>query len=84
MEIQVKVSEYGTEVINSRPYKYQTRQTYFADLKRLGIWDLNVSEVNSAMIRDIVKNKTREIQDQKDQEDAGANWLLLKFLDYWL
>jgi len=49
MEFQVKVSEYATEVINSRPYKYQTRQTYVADLKRLGIWELDVSEIKTAM-----------------------------------
>ena len=60
MEFQVKVSEYATEIINTRPYKYQTRQTYFADLKRLGIWDLDVSEVNSAMIRDIVEKVTTQ------------------------
>jgi integrase len=60
MECQVKVSEYATEVINTRPYKYQTRQTYFADLKRLGIWDLDVSEVNSAMIRDTVEKVTTQ------------------------
>ncbi len=60
MEFQVKVSEYATEVINTRPYKYQTRQTYFSDLKRLGIWDLDVSEVNSAMIRDIVEKVTTQ------------------------
>jgi integrase len=60
MEFQVKVSEYASEVINSRPYKYQTRQTYFKDLKRLGIWDLDVSEVNSALIRDIVEKVTTQ------------------------
>lgn len=49
------VSEYATKVINSRPYKYQTRLTYFKDLKRLGIWDLDVEEVDSALIRDIVE-----------------------------
>ena len=38
------VSEYATEVINTRPYKYQTRQTFFKDLKRLGIWDLEVEQ----------------------------------------
>jgi integrase len=60
MEFQVKVSEYASEVINTRPYKYQTRQTYFKDLKRLGIWDLDVSEVNSALIRDIVEKVTTQ------------------------
>jgi integrase len=52
----MKVSEYATQIINSRPYKYQTRQTYFKDLKRLGIWDLDVDQVDSALIRDVVEN----------------------------
>jgi hypothetical protein len=56
----VKVSEYASEVINSRPYKYQTRLTYLKDLKRLGIWDLDVSEINSALIRDIVEKVTTQ------------------------
>lgn len=51
----MKVSEYATNVINSRPYKYQTRQTFFKDLHRLGIWNLDTSEINSALIRDIVE-----------------------------
>lgn len=49
------VSEYATQVINSRPYKYQTRLTYFKDLKRLGIWDLDVNQVDSALIRNVVE-----------------------------
>ncbi len=60
MEFQVKVSEYASEVINSRPYKYQTRLTYLKDLKRLGIWDLDVSEINSALIRDKVEKVTTQ------------------------
>jgi len=56
----VKVSEYATNVINSRPYKYQTRQTFFKDLHRLGIWDLDISEINSALIRDIVDKVTTQ------------------------
>jgi len=51
----MKVSEYATEVINSRPYKYQTRQTFFKDLKRLGIWEMQVEDINSALIRDVVE-----------------------------
>ena len=54
------VSEYATEVINTRPYKYQTRQTFFKDLKRLGIWDLDVEQVNSALIRDVVEQLTTQ------------------------
>jgi integrase len=54
------VSEYATEVINTRPYKYQTRQTFFKDLKRLGIWDLEIEQVNSALIRDVVERLTTQ------------------------
>ena len=54
------VSEYATEVINTRPYKYQTRQTFFKDLKRLGICDLDVEQVNSALIRDVVEQLTTQ------------------------
>jgi integrase len=60
MEFQVKVYEYASEVINSRPYKYQTRLTYLKDLKRLGIWDLDISEINSALIRDKVEKVTTQ------------------------
>lgn len=56
----MKVSQYASEVINSRPYKYQTRLTYLKDLKRLGIWDLDVSEINSALIRDKVEKVTTQ------------------------
>ena len=54
------VSEYATEVINTRPYKYQTRQTFFKDLKRLGIWDLDIEQVTSALIRDVVEQLTTQ------------------------
>jgi integrase len=54
------VSEYATVVINTRPYKYQTRQTFFKDLKRLGIWDLEVDQINSALIRDVVEQLTTQ------------------------
>ena len=55
MGSQMKVSEYATNVINARPYKYETRLTYFKDLKRLGIWDLDLTDVNSALIRNSVE-----------------------------
>jgi len=53
--ITMKVSEYATNVINTRPYKYETRLTYFKDLKRLGIWNMDITEVNSALIRNNVE-----------------------------
>jgi integrase len=51
----MKVSEFATKIIESRPYKYQTRQTLYKDLKRLGIWDHDVEDVTSSLIRDKVE-----------------------------
>lgn len=46
------VSEYASNVINNRPLKYGTRQSYFKIIKSLGIWDLDISELNCARIFD--------------------------------
>jgi len=51
----MKVSQFATQIIESRPYKYQTKQSYYKDLKRLGIWELDVSEINSVLIRNRVE-----------------------------
>lgn len=48
------VSEYIDQVIKSRPYKYSTKQSLFRDVKRLGIMDMDTSEITSALIRDKV------------------------------
>ena len=56
----MNVSVYATKVIESRPYKYQTRQTLVKDLKRLGIWNLDISQVNSSLIRDKVERVTTQ------------------------
>jgi integrase len=48
------VSEYAANVINNRPLKYGTRQSYFKIIKSLGIWDLDISELNCARIFDKV------------------------------
>ena len=48
------VSEYATNVINNRPLKYGTRQSYFKIIKSLGIWDLDISDLNCARIFDKV------------------------------
>lgn len=48
------VSEYVNNVINNRPLKYGTRQSYFKIIKSLGIWDLDISELNCARIFDKV------------------------------
>jgi integrase len=49
------VSQFATQIIESRPYKYQTKQTYYKDLKKLGIWNLEVSDVTSVLIRNRVE-----------------------------
>ena len=48
------VSEYATHVINNRPLKYGTRQSYFKIIKSLGIWDLALADLNCAMVYDKV------------------------------
>ena len=54
MGVQMLVSDYLDQVIKSRPYKYSTKQSLIRDIKRLGIPDLDTSEVTSALIRDKV------------------------------
>ena len=46
------VNEYLDQVINSRPYKYSTKQRMIKDIRRMGIWDLDTSEITSALFRD--------------------------------
>ena len=48
------VSEYATNVINNRPLKYGTRQSYFKIIKSLGIWDMEIEALNCATIFDKV------------------------------
>jgi len=50
----MKVSELVEQLIQTRPYKYTYRQTLVRDVKKLGIWDLNVEDVTSASIRNTV------------------------------
>jgi len=50
----MKVSEHVEKLIQSRPYKYTYKQTLVRDVKKLGIWDMNVEDVTSAYIRDTV------------------------------
>jgi integrase len=44
------VSEYVTHTINSRPLKYGTKQSYIKGIKSLGIWDLDISELSTALV----------------------------------
>lgn len=48
------VSEFATKTINNRPLKYGTRQSYFKIIKSLGIWDLDIEDLNCALIYDKV------------------------------
>ena len=48
------VSEYATNVINNRPLKYGTRQSYFKIIKSLGIWNMEIEALNCATIFDKV------------------------------
>lgn len=51
----MKVYEYASNIIETRPYKYQTKQTLYKDLRRLKIQDLDIAEINSVLIRQIVE-----------------------------
>lgn len=44
------VSEYVLQVIEKRPYKYSTKLTNVADVKRLGIWDMDTSAIHHILI----------------------------------
>lgn len=48
------VSEYASNVINNRPLKYGTRQSYLKIIKSLGIWDMALADLNCALIYDKV------------------------------
>ena len=48
------VSNYLDQIIQSRPYKYSTKQSLIRDVKRLGIMDMDTKEITSALIRDKV------------------------------
>jgi integrase len=44
------VSDYVLNNINNRPLKYGTKQSYIKGIKSLGIWDMKISELSSALI----------------------------------
>jgi integrase len=48
------VKDYVDQIVQNRPYKYATKQTLIRDIKKMGIWDLDVNDVTSAHIRDVV------------------------------
>lgn len=50
------VSQYVTKIVDSRPYKYSTKQTNIRDIKKIGIWDLELEEISSGLIRNKVES----------------------------
>ena len=50
----MKVSEHVEKLIQSRPYKYTYKHTLVRDVKKLGIWEMDIEDVTSAYIRDTV------------------------------
>jgi len=48
------VKDYVDQLIQLRPYKYSTRQTLIKDVQRMGIWELDVNDVTSSLIRNKV------------------------------
>ena len=54
MGTKMLVSEYALYVINNRPLKYGTRQSYIKIIKSLGIWDMALADLNCALIYDKV------------------------------
>lgn len=49
------VKDYVEQVIETRAYKYSTKQTNYRDIKRLDILELDISEINSGLIMSIVE-----------------------------
>jgi integrase len=52
--MQMLVKDYVDQFIQGRPYKYSTKQTLIRDVKKLGIWDLQIDHVSSSKVRNIV------------------------------
>lgn len=48
------VKDYVDQIVQSRPYKYATKQTLLRDIKKMGIWEMKVEDVTSSYIRDVV------------------------------
>ena len=51
------VKDYVDQIIQSRPYKYATKQTLIRDVQKMGIWDMKLEEVTSAHIRNVVDSQ---------------------------
>jgi integrase len=52
--MKMLVKDYVDQIVQNRPYKYATKQTLIRDIKKMGIWDLEVENVTSSHIRNVV------------------------------
>ena len=48
------VKDYVDQIVQNRPYKYATKQTLIRDIKKMGIWEMDINDVTSAHIRNVV------------------------------
>ena len=55
--MKMLVKDYVDQIVQLRPYKYSTRQTLIKDVQRMGIWDLDINEVTSSLIRNKVDSE---------------------------
>ena len=71
MGLKMLVSEYLDQVIKSRPYKYSTKQSLMRDVKRLGIMDVDTSEI--VQLPEILNEKPKKTRDLlKDYTSISA------------
>jgi len=68
------VSEYVLQVIEKRPYKYSTKLTNVADVKRLGIWDMDTSEIHSGLIHERVDKIANQNSRKRLYFSLGHLW----------
>ena len=54
LDDEMLVNEHLIQVIKCRPYKHATKQILIKDIRRMGIWDMDTSEIASALIRNKV------------------------------
>ncbi len=52
--MKMLVKEYVDQIVQMRPYKYATRQTLIRDVQKMGIWEMDINEVSSSLIRNRV------------------------------
>jgi integrase len=55
--MKMLVKDYVDQLVQKRPYKYSTRQTLIKDVQRMGIWELDISDVTSSLIRNKVDSE---------------------------